>query len=210
MQMHGISADMYTMNSVLALLSRVGQVDLVLDTLEQLRALGAPVDAFTYTAVLSTCARCEPSRPEIAEKLLRQATEDGVRWMPSMVNATLSAYGSRVMDAVKCWKTLRGGAREDDARAVRHVQTYEALLRVCGRAGRPDVALKIVYVMRKSGDVLATKGANLFHTFERGVREGGSRHKLTGIIARRYLVHLETECRAFVMNLPVERIRIKY
>ncbi len=104
---------------------------------------------------------------------------------------------------------LRSTSPVNCLNAVKHVQAYEALFRVCG-GGRPDVALRIFYVMRKSKDVTAATGTNLFHSFERGVREGSTQERINGLLAGRYLEHFRTECRAFVMELPVERIRIKY
>lgn len=210
MQRHGIRADMYSINSILALLSRAGAVHAALHAFDQLRAMNAPIDAFTYSAVLSACARCEPTRPADAERLLWQATRDGVRWAPAMVNATLSAFGSKISEALRCWKEIRANAQPSDESAARSIQAYEALMRVCGRAARADMALKIVYAVRKSNDLPAVRGTNLFNAFKRGVREGGAEQKLQCIPAQWYVQHLETECRAFDIDFPIERIRIKY
>lgn len=201
---------MYTINSILAALSRKGQVDLVLEVLEELREMHVKPDTYTYIEALSSCSRCVPTRPYVAEMLLRNAIHDNVRIMPAMMNATISAFGDDVSDALKFWQKMRASENPKSRNAVKHVQAYEALFRVCGRAGRPDVALKIVYVMKKSKDVVASStGTNLFRSFERGLKEGDQEGKVTRIFAKQYLEHFRTECQAFEMDLPVERIRIK-
>ncbi len=63
------------MNSILSVLSRKGEVDIVIQVIEQLRGLSAKLDTYTYVAALSACSRCIPTRPRIAEKLLEDAIE---------------------------------------------------------------------------------------------------------------------------------------
>jgi pentatricopeptide repeat protein len=97
-----------------------------------------------------------------AEQLFRNATLAGISADGRFVNAVLRCFGGNVDAALKFWKDdCRGACIQHESRArfkspsrskgKNLIAAYNGLLYVCGRALRPDVALRLVYAMSKEG-----------------------------------------------------------
>eukprot|EP00594_Rhizosolenia_setigera_P002615 CAMPEP_0178947212 /NCGR_PEP_ID=MMETSP0789-20121207/4727_1 /TAXON_ID=3005 /ORGANISM="Rhizosolenia setigera, Strain CCMP 1694" /LENGTH=678 /DNA_ID=CAMNT_0020627313 /DNA_START=529 /DNA_END=2565 /DNA_ORIENTATION=+ len=84
-----------------------------------------------------------------------------------LANAVLRCFGSDIKGAISAWKNEIGQSvlvqqerttRNSDKSNNKHlIAAYYGLISVCGRAGRPDIALRFVYAMSKQGiDVTET------------------------------------------------------
>ena len=205
--------DKYGFQAILVSLSRCGRADLTEETFEKWRRCHGAVDKYSYTELLCSLGRCSPRRSEKGLFFMQQAVEDGVTWTDAMVHACLSSFGDDAMGAIRCWQSLRSRATDDCMQAVQSCLSYSALMRVCGKAGRPDLALRLFYAFQKSRLLNSEQnlGTQLYQQFARGLQNGGKEeHVNANILKRQYLEHLQLQCRAFTLELPLERIRIKY
>lgn len=212
MQRRHVHLDMYTINAILSAASRAGDISLVRSTLAAIRSSSLSADMYSYTAAIAACARCTPRDPDTARMLLDEAIADGVPWTSAMVNAALSTHGSDVDSAVTLWKALRAYPDEASRAAVSDKMVYDALMRVSGAAGRPDMALRIVYAATKAQHLHGSGETRLFNAFQRGMRESGCEQRVVdNVLKWQYLQHLRVKCGAFErVDYPIERIRIRY
>lgn len=207
-----IPFDVYTANSIIAVLSKKGYADLAEYVLTRMAAAGLQPDVYSYTATLSAYARSSDAAKGTSEALLRRALNSGLKLTPEILHAAISVFRNDVAAAIQFWQNLPSICGSSYAKAVaHHVTVFEGLLRVCGAAGRPDLALRLVYALRKAQHKRAGFGTNFFNAFERGLRERSKTPQDSlNFIQRRYVEHLRVECHAFKMDLPVQKIRIKY
>ena len=118
-------------------------------------------DSQSYCLVASAMSHGEPC-PDDAIALFREAMDSSVPADGRFLNACLRCYGDRVDSAVLVWKNeIRAAALayEDRERLFSGTfpenkrknlaAAYNALVYNCGRAGRPDIALKLAYAMNK-------------------------------------------------------------
>lgn len=104
-----------------------------------------------------------PKATPLALQIFYNATRDGIRADGRLVNAIFRCYGDDIGDALDGWKThIRTATHEfeQESRARSSAQrggasnnknmlaAYNGLLYVCGRAERPDIAVRIVYAMK--------------------------------------------------------------
>jgi hypothetical protein len=96
----------------------------------------------------------------LALQIFQNSTRDGISADGRLVNAIFRCYGDDIAGALDGWKThIRTAThdyeQESRARAFEQGSTkrnmlaaYNGLLYVCGRAERPDIAVRIVYAMK--------------------------------------------------------------
>ena len=103
--------------------------------------------------------------PDDAIQLFRDALKSGIAPDGRFVNACIRCYGDQVDKALLAWKNeMRSAvlAHENRKRSSSSdsfpkkrkknlVAAYNGLLYVCGKAGRPDIALRLAYAMNKEG-----------------------------------------------------------
>ena len=124
------------------------------------------VAAATAAAADGTTPAGEPpadSSPSLALQIFHNATRDGIRADGRLVNAIFRCYGDDIAGALDGWKThIRRATYAFEASNTRTSTTgngnknknknmlaaYNGLLYVCGRAERPDIAVRIVYAMK--------------------------------------------------------------
>lgn len=118
----------------------------------------------TYCQVATAVSRagtCE-SNSVLANKLFRCAQEDGVSADGRFLNAVLRCFGNDIDSAIKAWKREIGSAAlgmssgthkeySSVKQSANLAAAYNGLMHVCGRANRPDVALRLCYAMSKAG-----------------------------------------------------------
>ena len=206
----GLKADLYTYNSLLAAAGRVGKVDVATKILKTMRRVdGCHPDQYSYCSILTACARCRPTKPALAEVYLDEAIEEKVTWSNAMVNSAIISNGDDVESALTMWKRIRLKAAKLGMGKFDGM-VYESLLHVCGAAGRPGDALKLVYAMRKE-KIKPRSGKSLYSAFQRGVKEQDrALHIQRDFVRNQYLKLLQVECRVTTMELPLARVRVRY
>ena len=132
----------------------------------------------TYCLVASNVQH-EASDPVVAMELFRDASDANIPADGRFVNAVLRCFGDDIEGALDAWKGgIRKACLAAEAQASPKTQrstakhllaAYQGLLYVCGRALRPDIALRIVYAMNKEG-VLVNEMA--LQCFQAGKRKG--------------------------------------
>ncbi|CAJ1951580.1 unnamed protein product [Cylindrotheca closterium] len=118
----------------------------------------------SYCLVAASASQIESVDPSIAMSLFRNATSDGIPADGRFVNAVLRCFGGNLEQAVKFWKEeMRMACIEHESRSRTRaipnsrrpkknlIAAYNGLLYVCGRAIRPDTAVRVAYAMRKEG-----------------------------------------------------------
>lgn len=118
----------------------------------------------TNTNATAADAAAASNKPETATPLALQifynATRDGIQADGRLVNAIFRCYGDDIAGALSGWKNHirratydfeqknqafdRGGASTN----MNMLAAYNGLMYVCGRAQRPDIAVRIVYAMK--------------------------------------------------------------
>eukprot|EP00980_Cylindrotheca_fusiformis_P009199 scaffold2003_cov139-Cylindrotheca_fusiformis.AAC.15 len=100
-----------------------------------------------------------------AMDLFRNASSSGIPADGRFINAVFRCFGDDINAALKCWKEeIRKACLEHEIRTMQDlsataygsrnknlVAAYNGLLYVCGRALRPDIAVRIVYAMNREG-----------------------------------------------------------
>ena len=123
--------------------------------LDMMRQGGGSVkpDAATFCCA-ATAIQQEYANKEVGMELYRSAIHFGIRFDGRFVNALFHCFGDDVDAAMDVWK---GGVRKacfadetsQKSRTKKLLASYHGLLHVCGRALRPDIAVRIVYAMGK-------------------------------------------------------------
>ncbi|KAL3780889.1 hypothetical protein HJC23_009935 [Cyclotella cryptica] len=146
----------------------------------------------TYCQVATVISRSgnRVSNSVLANELFRCAKEDGVSADGRFLNAALRCFGDDIDSAIKAWKSgigtaalgISSGARNEYS-CVKHranlSAAYNGLMHVCGRANRPDVALRLCYAMSKAGIEPTEANLNSYY--------GGKRIAMNGSDGRRRL-----------------------
>ncbi len=114
----------------------------------------------TFCLVASTLQHEKPDSA-IALALFQNATNANIPADGRFVNAIFRCCGSDIDGALNAWKggirqaclAAEGSTRSKPQRSTSKnlLAAYQGLLYVCGRALRPDIALRIVYAMNKEG-----------------------------------------------------------
>jgi pentatricopeptide repeat protein len=116
----------------------------------------------------------------LAINLFRNATNEMIPADGRFVNAVFRCFGSDLDAALTAWKKelrpacLAHEARTRDAppsiqrsRVKNLIAAYHGLLYVCGRALRPDMALRVSYAMVKEGIEPNDVSLNCYHAGKR-------------------------------------------
>lgn len=213
MTRHNIKLDQLTVRAVLLGASFLGDVSLARTILDLSYQHGMRCDAHAYTSAISSCARSNPPDPNAARELILQAASRGTTWTSAMINAAISSHGDNFSGAINMWKQLRLQTPANSRNVFAERVVYDALMRVCGRAARPDVALRVFYAAKKSEHLIPNSSSSrfVFNAFRRGVREANLQHAIDGNpLKKQYERHLRTECGATDdTEFAIERIRIK-
>ena len=110
----------------------------------------------TNTATNATTSDVEETTP-LALKIFNNATRDGIHADGRLVNAIFRCYGSDIAGALAGWKSHIRTATYEYEQSSNRIGTsnkknmlaaYSGLMYVCGRAERPDIAVRIVYAMK--------------------------------------------------------------
>mmetsp|Transcript_3708 Transcript_3708/g.8552 ORF Transcript_3708/g.8552 Transcript_3708/m.8552 type:complete len:781 (-) Transcript_3708:306-2648(-) len=137
----------------------------LLSTMNGMRdGLKAPKPNSQSYCLVASALQVESADPSIAMDLFRNATSDGIPADGRFVNALLRCFGGNIEEALKSWKEeiriacveyesrARSGAVPNSRRPKKNlIAAYNGLLHVCGRAIRPDIALRVSYAMNKEG-----------------------------------------------------------
>ncbi|GAX16808.1 hypothetical protein FisN_5Hh180 [Fistulifera solaris] len=136
-------------------------------------------DSQTFCLVASTLQNGK-TNASVALELFRQATRVGVTADGRFINAIFRCYGDDVDAAISAWKgeirsfclshaTHDGKsiASQRRARNINLFAAYNGLLFVCGRARRSDIALRVVYAMKKEGLDPSELSLNCFNSGKR-------------------------------------------
>lgn len=107
----------------------------------------------TITAANSDAQEAMP----LAFQIFQNATRDGIHADGRLVNAIFRCYGDNIAGALDGWKSdIRKATHEFEQKIngkgegnnKNMLAAYNGLLYVCGRAERPDIAVRIVYAMK--------------------------------------------------------------
>lgn len=211
---HHIFPDILTLRALLVGAKVRGDVPLARILLNTAPRLGFSPDEYAYTAAIAACAHASPADPKSADDFLRDAARAGMRWSAPMINAAISCHGNDVQNAVSLWKRLSAEGDQCTRDTLTSRVVYDALLRVCGRAGKPDLALRVWYAAKNSNHIApnSRESRSVFNAFMRGAEETTSGHNVAdNLLKRNYLRLLKTECGVKDgFDWPVERIRIKF
>ena len=114
--------------------------------------------------LLAMIAQNKPADAELALEIFRNATSAGVPADGRFANAIIRCFGADIDAAVNAWKSeirraclVHENRVRDKPMSPRRVKgknllaAYHALLYVSGKALQPDVALRLVYAMKKEG-----------------------------------------------------------
>jgi len=86
-------------------------------------------------------------------QIFHNATNNGIQADGRLVNAIFRCYGDDIAGALDGWKTHIRSATDQYENRIRSpkkknmLAAYNGLMYVCGRAERPDIAVRIVYAM---------------------------------------------------------------
>ena len=105
-----------------------------------------------------------PANSDLAMELFRNATRSNLPADGRFVNAILRCFGNDIDGALYAWKNeIRRSCLAYEhrrrlippskrrAKGKNLIASYHGLLYVCGRALRPDIAVRLVYAMNKDG-----------------------------------------------------------
>ena len=114
-------------------------------------------NAQSYCSVLSALSQKYVDRSETAMDIYHDAIKHDVYVDGRFINAVIRCYGDNIEDAIKSWKSVLRHVRWDNenknlSQKGQHlVMAYNGLVYVSGRAGRPDIALRLTFAMMKDG-----------------------------------------------------------
>lgn len=214
-----VRPDALTLRALLVGASAHGDVGLARVVLAASQGLGAAPDEHAFTTAIATCARATPCDAGAADEFLSAAAEAGVGWTAPLLNAAISSRGADASAALALWKRLQDCADAALRNVLEDHMVYCALFRACGRAARPDLALRVWYAAKNARHLLPNSHAScsVFNALMRGARErerecgGESRAFADNLFGRNYLRLLRTECGVRDdIDWPIERIRIKF
>lgn len=120
--------------------------------------ISAPIaDSQTFCVAASALQYGPTSGTSLPTEMFRNATSLGVPADGRFLNAVLRCFGNDIDKALQLWKDeirpkCLSFERQLSSNSKKNLlAAYNGLLHVCGRALRPDVALRVVYAMNKDG-----------------------------------------------------------
>jgi pentatricopeptide repeat protein len=129
---------------------------------EKINGITAPsADSQTFCVAASALQYGPAAGSILANALFQTATKLCIPADGRFVNAAVRCFGNDIDAALAAWRdSIRPKCIAFDKRALSAslssgtknlVAAYNGLLYVCGRALRPDIALRVVYAMNKDG-----------------------------------------------------------
>jgi pentatricopeptide repeat protein len=155
---------------------------LVLHRMEENMVCGRPAplaDSQSYCLAAASLQNCPEAGASTAISLFRNATNNGIPADGRFVNAVLRCFGEDIDLAIDAWKSeIRPLVLKHENRSRLYVPpnrpagknlvaAYNGLLYVSGRAMRPDIALRLIYAMKREG---LEPNENSFNAFKSGKR----------------------------------------
>jgi pentatricopeptide repeat protein len=120
--------------------------------------ISAPMaDSQTFCVAASALQYGPTCGANLPTEMFRNATSLGVPADGRFLNAVLRCFGSDIDAALRLWKDevrpkCLSFERQLSSNSKKNLlAAYNGLLYVCGRALRPDIALRVVYAMSKDG-----------------------------------------------------------
>jgi hypothetical protein len=150
----------------------------------------------------------------IALSIFRNATAQGLVADGRFVNAIFRCYGSDINTAINDWKTVirpqcslyeLQNTFYRQRRNENMVACYHGLFYTSGRAQRPDIALRLVYAMKREGLEPCDQALNSYKSGVR-VRKSKTSSSVTMTIAEKLRIYnayeslLEIECTRYNEN----------
>ena len=114
-------------------------------------------NAQSYCSVLSAISQKRVDRGDAAMEIYHDAIKHGVYVDGRFINAVIRCFGDNIEDALVAWKSelrltrMDHKSKELSQRGQNLIMAYNGLVYVSGRAGRPDIALRLTYAMVKDG-----------------------------------------------------------
>lgn len=182
--------------------------------------------------IVASALQTGPSNRDLAMELFRNATRSSFSADGRFINAIFRCFGDDIDGALSAWKNeIRRAclAHENRRRAIppssrrakgkNLIASYHGLLYVCGRALRPDIAVRLVYAMNKEELEVNEMALNCYRSGKRTRQElanqnNGPQEK-SGIglaLSKHFESVLLVECTKFEKNdrrrLGEKRVRI--
>mmetsp|Transcript_39916 Transcript_39916/g.158881 ORF Transcript_39916/g.158881 Transcript_39916/m.158881 type:complete len:415 (+) Transcript_39916:170-1414(+) len=194
MDILGINPDARSFNLMLKV---QGSEDDANALLAEMRSRKIDPDVYSYCALLK---REPKNSAEGIARIVQMAMDSGVAVDSRLQSAAIRAAKHDVKGAELVFRFLAAKLGVDNLKDA----SFMAFLYVCGVSGRSDLAVRIVYAMKKAKRV--PKPA-CYREFAKGTRESKvAEHKL-----QPYLFVLKTLCNVTDdFDLPINRVRIKF
>jgi len=154
---------------------------------EHIAGMNAPIADSQSFCVAASALQFGTTGAPLATELFRNATAMGIPADGRFVNAVLRCFGDEVDAALASWRNeirpltvaFENRARpkpiSSNRRAGKNLLAgYNGLLYVCGRALRPDIAVRLAYAMNKEGLEPNEHSLNSYRAGKRLVDTGGS------------------------------------
>ena len=146
--------------------------------------------------------------------LFQEAIQAGIPPDGRFLNACIRCFGDDIDRAMTAWKQeFRTAALSHENRQTRStfrstkkkkkknlVAAYNGLLHVCGQAGRPDIALRLVYAMNKEESVEPNEASLNSYYAGKKIRENDTADldpKKTIRMMSQYETLLQVECTTY-------------
>lgn len=119
-----------------------------------------PPNSQTY-CITASAHQHGPAKSDLAMKLFRNATSTTLAADGRLINAIFRCFGIDINGALTAWKSeirrsclahgLPNPPLTQRAKGKNLIASYHGLFYVCGRALRPNIAVRLVYAMNKEG-----------------------------------------------------------
>ena len=117
-----------------------------------------PANSQTYCYTATSLSHVPYPNATEAMSLFREAIDNSIPADGRFVNAVIRCFGSDIDAALNAWKQEIGKAvikyneeRKGKSKNQNFMAAFHGLYSVCGQAGRPDIAVRLVYAMAKQG-----------------------------------------------------------
>ena len=147
---------------------------------ERINEMKAPLADSQTFCVAASALQLGPTDASLATALFRNATSIGIPADGRFINAVMRCFDDDIDAALLSWKeeirprclAFENRERTKPLSTSRPtgknlLAAYNGLLYVCGRALRPNVAVRLVYAMKKEGLVANENSLNSYHAGKR-------------------------------------------
>jgi pentatricopeptide repeat protein len=152
---------------------------------EEIDGVRAPqADSQTFCVAASALQYSPSTGSILANEIFMEASKLHIPADGRFINAALRCFGTDIDAALVSWKyTIRPKCISFEKRVISHsssrknlVAAYNGLLYVCGRALRPDIALRVIYAMNRDG---IEPNETSLNSYRSGSRIHNNSHKKT-------------------------------